>query len=55
MAICSNWAYGDDEPLAEEWSEAEMAEVAELEREADALNLQAEDWKASREDDDDGD
>jgi hypothetical protein len=28
-------------------SEQEMAEIADLEREADALGLEAEDWRAS--------
>ncbi len=53
-AVLRDWFVGDDEPACDEMSEQEMAELAELEREADALGLEAQDWRASQEDDDDG-
>jgi hypothetical protein len=48
VAILADWFVGDDEPCGEEMSEQELSELAELEREADALGLQAEDWRASQ-------
>jgi hypothetical protein len=48
MALLRDWFVGDDQPACDEMSESEMAEIADLEREADALGLQAEDWRASQ-------
>jgi hypothetical protein len=46
-----DWFIGDDEPLPDEMSESELAEIVALEREADALGLEAEDWRASQDED----
>jgi hypothetical protein len=50
MAILRDWFVGDDEPA---WalSEVEIAEAVELEREMDALDQDAEDWRLSQPED----